>query len=376
ELVGRYVFGDYGSGRIWALQDDGQGGYTNEELLDTSYGIVSFAVDADGELYFTDIFSGRVRKIVPAGVGVLDNVPTDLADSGCVDPNDVTEVYDGLVPYDLNAPFWSDAADKDRYIGIPAGTTITIEANGDWTFPNGSVIVKNFRVGGRLIETRHLMRHPDGVWAGYTYEWNANETAATRVTGGKVVDIGGQDWIYPSESECMQCHTSAAGFALGPEIAQLNKDFLYPSTQRTANQLETLEHIALFAGPLPGPVASLPALADPADTNASLDARARAYLHTNCSQCHRPGGPTPTDLDLRYDTPLLNTNACDVTPQRGDLGIGNARIIAPGDAARSVLANRMNRRDANGMPPLGSNLVDSDGVALMSDWITDLASCN
>ncbi|MGB5737910.1 MAG: PQQ-dependent sugar dehydrogenase, partial [Woeseia sp.] len=41
ELVGRYVFGDYGSGRIWALQDDGQGGYTNEELLDTSYGIVS-----------------------------------------------------------------------------------------------------------------------------------------------------------------------------------------------------------------------------------------------------------------------------------------------------------------------------------------------
>ncbi|MGB5245669.1 MAG: hypothetical protein WBN34_03915, partial [Woeseia sp.] len=184
------------------------------------------------------------------------------------------------------------------------------------------------------------------------------------------------DWVYPSESECMQCHTSAAGFALGPEIAQLNKDFLYPSTQRTANQLETLEHIAMFAGPLPGPVASLPALADPADTNASLDARARAYLHTNCSQCHRPGGPTPTDLDLRYDTLLLNTNACDVTPQRGDLGIGNARIIAPGDAARSVLANRMNRRDANGMPPLGSNLVDSDGVALISDWITGLASCN
>ena len=29
------------------------------------------------------------------------------------------------------------------------------------------------------------MRHPDGEWAGYTYEWNAQQTEATRVRGGK-----------------------------------------------------------------------------------------------------------------------------------------------------------------------------------------------
>ena len=72
------------------------------------------------------------------------------------------------------------------------------------------------------------MRHPDGVWAGYTYEWDALQSEATRFQGGKTVNIAGQDWIYPSEGQCMQCHTSAAGFALGPKTAQLNRDLTYP----------------------------------------------------------------------------------------------------------------------------------------------------
>jgi hypothetical protein len=69
-------------------------------------------------------------------------------------------------------------------------------------------------------------------------------------------------------------------------------------------------------------------------------------------------------------------NACDVQPQAGDLGIVNARIIAPGDAARSVLVDRMPRRDSFGMPPVGSDIVDADGVALLTAWINGLANCN
>jgi hypothetical protein len=53
-----------------------------------------------------------------------------------------------------------------------------------------------------------------------------------------------------------------------------------------------------------------------------------------------------------------------------------ARIIAPGDALRSVLVERMNRRDPVGMPPLGSSIVDADGVTLVTDWINGLANCN
>src|SRR5262245_58382740 len=93
---------------------------------------------------------------------------------------------------------------------------------------------------------------------------------------------------------------------------------------------------------------------------ASLTDRARAYLHTNCSQCHRPGGPTPSNMDLRFTTALSATHACNAAPQSGDLGLGAAaKLIAPGNASQSLIVNRANRRDDNRMPPLGSNIVDS-----------------
>ena len=376
ELVGRYVFSDYGSGRFWALQSDGQGGYTNDQLIDTSFGPTSFGVDQSGELYFTDINNSRLRKLVPAGPPTPDTIPTLLSDTGCTDPTDTTQPYIGLLPYDINATFWSDGAVKDRHIGLPNGTTIIRNVDDDWEFPNGTVIVKNFRLNGNLVETRHLMRHPDGVWAGYTYEWNALQTEATRIKGGKTVFTNGQLWTYPSESQCMQCHTSAANFALGPETAQLNKNFTYPSTSRPVNQLETIDHVMMFTSPLPGPASSLPMLTDPSDSGASASERARAYLHTNCAQCHKPGGPTPSTMDLRYTTVLGNTNACNAIPLGGDLGIANAFLIEPGDAARSLIIARANRRDIHGMPPLGSNLVDTGGINLLTNWINGLNSCN
>jgi mono/diheme cytochrome c family protein len=155
----------------------------------------------------------------------------------------------------------------------------------------------------------------------------------------------------------------------------LNHDFLYASTGRTANQLRTLDTITMFSTPLGDP-ALQPSMPDPADTSAPLAQRARAYLHTNCAHCHRTGGPTPSSMDLRYATLLSATNACGVAPQSGDLGLGGgARIIAPGDAATSVLVERMNRRDANGMPPLASNIVDAAGVALVQQWIASLTTC-
>ena len=81
-------------------------------------------------------------------------------------------------------------------------------------------------------------------------------------------------------------------------------------------------------------------------------------------------------MDLRFDTALSNTNACDAVPLEGGLGIANARLIAPGDATRSVLVDRMGRRDSHGMPPLGSNEIDAAGVALLGSWIDGLAGCN
>ncbi len=374
-LRGRYVFGDFGSGRIWALEDDAQGGYSSDELVDTPYNISAFGLGVDGELYFADYGNGRLRRLASSGGGGVDAVPSSLADTGCVDASDPTRPASGLIPYAVNAPFWSDGADKERFLALPDGTQIANLPSGDLDFPAGTVLVKSFRLGNQLVETRLLMRHPDFGWAGYTYEWNDAQTAATRVTGGKTRQVAGQAWIYPSEGECMQCHTFAAGYHLGLELAQLNGPLTYPDSGVTANQLATLDHISLLLPRLTAAPDTLPALASPGDAAAALTDRARAWLHTNCAQCHRPNGPTPSSLDLRATTALAGMNACDVPPQSGDLGISDPRLIAPGAASRSVLLARVNRRDANGMPPIGSGAIDTGGVALLTDWINSLGSC-
>ncbi len=376
-LVGHYVFADYGSGKIWQLVDDGQGGLAADELLDTALSIASFGQGNDGELYVVDIAGGALWRIVDGGGSAPPGppVPDRLSATGCVDPQAPAEPAAGLVPYDVAAPFWSDGASKERWLAIPDGTTIDVAADGDFLLPPGTVLMKHFRLNGELVETRLFMRHPDGEWAGYTYEWDAQQTDAMLVQGGKTVTIGAQEWTFPSGNDCLTCHTAAAGYSLGLEVAQLNESYAYPSTGRTANQLHTLDDIGMFTSPLGDPTVQ-PMLVDPADAAAPMSDRARAYLHTNCSQCHRVNGPTPVSLDLRFDVNLENTNACDAVPQAGDLGLGSgARIVAPGDPDNSILVARADRRDASGMPPLVSKSVDAAGVALLRAWIAGLSGC-
>lgn len=375
-LHGRFIFGDYVSGRIWAwLPELAVQPRQPTELLASGLNIASFGQGNDGELYVVDRASLH-RVVFQAAAPGNDSAPALLSATGCVAPDNARQPATGLIPYDLQAPFWSDGADKHRWMGLPDGTSITVAQDGDWSFPSGTVLMKNFSVGDRLIETRLFMRHPDGVWGGFTYEWNAEQTDAALVRGGAVRTLeNGQQWIFPSEAQCLQCHTSAAGGALGPETAQLNRALTYPQTGRNANQLATLNHIGVLTPPIQDP-ATQPVLPDPADTQTTLAERARAYLHTNCAQCHRPGGPTPSNMDLRYTTSLAQTNTCGVTPQSGDLGLGSgARLIVPGSASNSLVVARTNRRDADAMPPLASNQVDAAGVDLLSEWINSLSGC-
>jgi len=373
-LVGRYIFGDFSAGFIWDIPIDTKPTMTMTNGLDSGLNISSFAEDQDGELYVVHMYGGLYRITGSSG-GTAGGVATQLSATGCVNKSNATLPASGLIPYAPNAPFWSDGAVKERWIALPNGKNITVGADGDWNFPNGTVLMKNFHLDNRLIETRLFMRHPDGVWAGYSYEWNAQQTDATLVHGGKQVTIGSQTWIYPSEGECLVCHTEAAGRSLGLETRQLASNFTYPQTGRDAHQLVTLNTIKALAPPIANPTDQVP-YPNPHGTSGTLGERARAYLHTNCSQCHRPAGPTTVNMDLRYATALANTHACDVAPSLDSLGISDARLIAPGAAARSVLIARMSRRDAHGMPPLGSAQVDADGAALLTEWVNSLTNCN
>lgn len=64
-LVGAYVFGDYCSGTIWAVDASGQAQQDPVQLLSTDFSISSFGLDERGELYVTDL-GGTVLQVVEA----------------------------------------------------------------------------------------------------------------------------------------------------------------------------------------------------------------------------------------------------------------------------------------------------------------------
>ena len=135
-------------------------------------------------------------------------------------------------------------------MALPDGQTITVGGDGDFEFPVGTVLVKSFRVAGKLVETRLMVRHADGAWGGYTYEWDDAQKDATLLAGSKTKAVGNVTWYYPSRADCFACHTQAAGHSLGLELGQQNGDFVYPTTNRISNQPGRLERIGMFSAPL------------------------------------------------------------------------------------------------------------------------------
>jgi uncharacterized repeat protein (TIGR03806 family) len=373
-LYGQYLYGDYGSGIIWALQQTSPSQYTSTELLDTSLNIASFAQDLGGELYVVNL-AGSIHKIIGDSGGQQGQIPTQLSDWGCFQAGDPTTFSNNVIPYDINALLWSDHADKGRFMAIPDGTTIHVDSQGRFDLPVGSVVGKNFRLNSQLIETRLLLHHqqPHG-WKGYSYEWNDTETEATLLTTAKNKDINGQLWHYPSRAECDICHTTIAGFTLGPEIGQLNRTFVYPGTGVEANQLITLESINVLTNPLSEAEKSTAFYAID-DTAYSAERRARSYLHSNCANCHQPGGPGGGNMDLRMATSLEDARICNEAPLGNTLGLITPVIVAPGDPDKSILVLRMEDLGQHRMPPLATRMVDTQAMAVIREWVSGLSEC-
>jgi uncharacterized repeat protein (TIGR03806 family) len=320
----------------------------------------------------------NVSCFAPARVPEMgsEGLPPRLSATGCFDPADPTRPLPALIPYEVNAPLWSDGAAKERWLALPEGARVSITPEGDFELPPGSVTVKTFQIGGRPVETRFFVRLSSGEWAGYTYEWNEEATDAVVVyEGSRTRSFGDRDHYFPTRAECLQCHTAAAGYSLGLEIAQLNRDVTYPGG-RTANQLSTWRDLGLFESSLAMQVNALPALPSPDDRTASPSARARAYLHANCSNCHRPLVDGSGTTDFRFSTALTATMACDAEPLRDNLGAGlEARIIAPGRPDKSMVVLRMLELGRGRMPEIASLAIDRAGVAIVSEWIAALTAC-
>ena len=174
----------------------------------------------------------------------------------------------------------------------------------------------------------------------------------------------------------MHCYAPANGSTLGLETAQLNR------VVGGVNQIDRIASMDLFETPPAKPyVAALVApyaipgqLAGPPPA-ATLDERARSYLHANCGFCHRPRGAFEF-IDLRYDMAMRDRNLCNVVPDKGDTGVLGALNLIPGDPMKSTVWIRMNSLENKvRMPEIASAIVDAQGTKLIADWITSISTC-
>jgi uncharacterized repeat protein (TIGR03806 family) len=312
--------------------------------------------------------------------------PALLSQTGAFKDTRALAASEAMLPYDLNVPFWSDGASKQRWMALPPGKKIRFSASNEWSFPTGTVFVKHFELSSaaktgptRRLETRLLVVNPTGGVHGVTYKWRSDNSDAELLETNVMEELSvhtaagvrAQNWFYPGRIDCLTCHTPLNGGVLGVNTRQLNRDFAYASGTKS-NQLVHWTRLGLFENPpaTANPDLSYAKLVAPGNRRAPIEERARSWLDANCSHCHRPGG-TVANFDARYTTPLAEQKLLD-GPVLIDQGIDNARVIAPNDIWRSILLMRVNSREAIKMPPLAHEVVDDEGAALLREWIQSL----
>lgn len=435
ELRGAYIYGDHSTGKIWAVKHDGTKILWHKELVDTPFHISGFGTDSKGELLICDHDSanGGFYTLIPAPVDANPpKFPTKLSESGLFETVKGHVVHPGVIPYSVNAPLWSDGADKLRFIALPGEEKIDFTQRGPWGLPEKTVLIKTFSLNleegnpatKKFIETRFMTKQ-EGEWIGYSYIWNDEQTDATLVSKDGVdreytiKTAAGErklPWHYPSRAECMVCHSRAAAFVLGVSTPQLNKDHDYHGV--VDNQLRVFEHLGLFKstnwleaaktktradmqqlGAKDPEIAKqiaeafkgdkdltaaskldaispdrIERFANPYDTKAPLEARARAYLSSNCAVCHVDAGGGNSQFSLDYFTSLDKLKLVDVAPLHDKFGIADAKLVAAGSPEKSVLLHRVSMRGRGQMPQLATTIVDTAAVQMLTEWIKQVTA--
>lgn len=406
ELVGRYIYGDHSTGQIWAAKTQGGKLLEKTRIADTTLGITAFCESPAGDILVVDYLGNAIRQLVPGiPAAPVAAFPAKLSETGLFTDTAALTRHPALIPYAVNVNGWHDGATSERAIALPGLERMEVKDQGGWNLPDGAAIVQTLTLKDRRMETRVLLRQ-QGEWAGYSYAWNDAQTDATLVpsAGEDRKLANGQSWRIPGQQECMLCHSRAVNFVLGLSTLQLNR----------GDQLTRWEHEGLLRvnrGPfeegewrrelaakggedkttlalvqpssrqrqppadsplLPIPADKLPRLTDPTDAAAKLNDRARSYLHANCSHCHSRNAGGNSLMQLAITIPEKEMGLWNETPMHATFGVPDAKLVVPGLPDRSLLVYRPVLRGAGQMPPVGSNVPDGAGMALLAQWIAKL----
>jgi uncharacterized repeat protein (TIGR03806 family) len=314
----------------------------------------------------------------PGGVNdaaiIGDAYPAHLSDYGFFADLAARRPAARVAPYDLETPLFSDYALKQRFLYVPAGVKARYDAEKPLDLPVGSALIKTFgymRNGAfHALETRLLLHRASG-WVALPYVWNADGTDAELKRAGTRIPVTFTDpsgaertisYAVPNQNQCKDCH------ALGGAITPIGVKARYLNH---GGQLQRL----VAGGLLDRAPADAPRVARWDDTEAPLEARARAYLEINCAHCHNPqGAASNSGLFLELSRPASETTGIHKRPVAAGRGSGGLTYaIQPGDPDASFLIYRMESIDPGiAMPELGRATVHTEGVALLRQWIASM----
>ena len=300
------------------------------------------------------------------------------------------EPAEGVIPYHLNTPLFTDYAEKLRFVKLPAGSKVIYNDSAVFNFPVGTSLIKTFYYpndfrdpskGRRLMETRILVHEPGG-WKALPYIWNAEQTDAILDVAGEMAKVNyiddrgrkqSRDYIIPNMNQCKGCHNKAEVIMpIGPTAWQLNGEHNYGAA--TENQLGHWNNSGMLEG-YPG-AANIPkgvVWNDPA--TGTLEERARIWLDINCAHCHRGDGPAGSSgLQLGWlekDPLKIGVEKTPVAAGRGSGGL--TFDIVPGKPDESIILYRIKSADPGiMMPELGRTIAQPEAISLVSAWIKEM----
>jgi hypothetical protein len=295
------------------------------------------------------------RDCSTVDASAAEGLPELLSETGLYSDIAAGVIADDAIAFVPRYRLWTDSATKRRWLILPEGGQVDTEVRDDWSYPVGTKFFKDFTRDGVLAETRISLLTDDG-WTAVSYVWNEAGDDAVRQLE-TVEDVAGTAHDVPGAAECLACHGGRRSFALGFSATQLE-----PQTRSMLFDQGVLSHRV--------------------EGDVDLDPVVReglGVLHANCSHCHnatraeQPLATTcyspnaedvfdlslPSDLDSLEDAPAMLT-------ARFELG----------DADGSRILSRMRARNLDeeepSMPPLGTELVDDDGVAAVEAFIATL----
>jgi len=316
-------------------------------------------------------------------------LPARLSDTGLYRASSSTQVRADVLAFTPQYPLWSDGADKRRWIRLPAGSAIDASMPDAWQFPPGTQLWKEFSHAGRRVETRYIERTRSGAWRYATYVWNdagtdAELAPARGIAALPVSEAPQGRYAVPGRSDCTACHEGSATPVLGFGALQLSPDRDPLAVHAQPARRDDVDLPTLMARGLLRPFDATLLQRVPRIAAASPTERAAlGYLHGNCGHCHnRSGAGVPLQLTLAQSardaaasrTATLSSTLGIAGRYRGAALPPDSSLIAPHAPERSVLLARMRSRAPHlQMPPLGTELTDREGSALVERWIDQLS---